>query len=327
MSTALVTGGAGFIGRHLVRQLHARGTTVRVLDPAASPRLFPAGVDAREGSILDDRALAAAMQGVETVYHLAAIAHLWRRNRDDFERVNHQGTRLVLDAARRAGAARVIVTSSEVILRGWDEASDVPLREDAPSPPLAAMAGPYSRSKHRADKAARDAGAISLYPTVPVGPGDDAMTAPTAMLALFARRPPPAYLATTLNLVPVEDVAAAHILAAEKARAGERFLIGGEDWPMARLLDFLARHLGRPMPRRQIPYSLARLSAGVAQGMARFTKRAPVATVEGVRLAKHGWRVESDKARAALGWTAGPVAEALLRALAWLEGEGKPLQP
>lgn len=311
MKQALITGGSGFIGKHLAAQLLAAGWAVRVLDihPCAV-----GGVEFAPGSILDAAALDKAMAGVDVVFHMAAIAHLWRKDKADFYRVNVDGTRATLIAAKRAGVKRLVATQTEVILRPWNLRTARVLDEDEPTPRLEDMAGPYSRSKYLADQmcGAEDGlDIVSLYPTVPIGPGDDGMTAPTAMLHMFLNNPPPAYLETVLNFVAVEDIARAHILAAEKAERGARYLIAGEDWPLSRLLDFLKAETRRPMPKTQIPYWLARVSAECAEASAKLTGKAPMATIEGVRFAKHAWAMSAERAARDLGWDRGDVATEL----------------
>lgn len=311
MKTALITGGAGFIGKSLHHELEAAGWAVRIVDPRAGT-----------GSILDKDAMAKAMEGVDVVFHMAAIAHLWVADPEAYARVNSVGTKNVLDAARMQGVKRVLATQSEVILRGWNQATGEALSEDEAVPALNDMAGPYSRSKYEADRLCREAqdlDVVSLYPTVPIGRGDDAMTAPTAMLDMFLFNPPPAYLPTALNFVPVDDVARAHILAAETAPKGARYLLSGEDWTMERIFDYLSIHSEKLMPKAKIPYALARASASVSEIMAKITKSAPMATIEGVRFAKYAWPMTSEKARRELGWYCGDIEAALDDAVEWLK--------
>lgn len=325
---ALVTGGAGFIGLHLVDVLLKEGLKVRVLDPAVKDRPMAAGAQRIEGSILDPNALKRAAKGVDCVFHLAALAHLWARDKKQYQAVNVEGTRAVLAAAREAKVKRVVVTSTETILRGWRDASAFPITEDDPVPMLDEMAGPYTRSKHRADQlvqeeAARGLDVVSLYPTVPVGPGDYALTAPSRMVLDFVRGKTPAYLNAALNFVAVEDAARSHYLAAQLAPAGGRYIVGGENLAMASFLDLLEAASGKRMPRRKVPYDLALAVATVSELLSNtITRKAPAASKEGVRLALNPSFVSTEKAKAELGFEAGPVADALARQVAWFRKKG-----
>lgn len=331
--TALVTGGAGFVGRHLVAQLAAAGGPVRVLDVAPRPPEFGDDVDYRQGSILDAEALAGAMAGVDTVYHLAANPHLWARDKSVFHRINVDGTAAVLSAVRQAGVRRIVVTATEVILRDWRSNSPEPLTEAEPTPPASAMAGPYTRSKHAADRLVREAAqaglpVVSLYPTVPIGPGDVNMTAPTAMLRGFLEGKTPAFLDCRLNLIAVGDVAAAHILAAEKAAPGARYIIAGEDVLLSDLLDWLEEISGRPVPQRRVPYWLAAASGHVGTFVAdHLTGRAPMGPIEGVRLARGRWPIDGGKALRELGLTLTPARVAVERAVRWLLDDAENAMP
>lgn len=325
---SVVTGGAGFIGRHLVARLAAEGQPVRVIDPAPRPASFAASVDYRQVSVLDAEAVQAALTGAHELYHLAALAHLWSADRQDFERINVEGTRIVLDAARQAGVPRIVVTSTEVILRGWRDLDPNPVTEAEIPPVFSDLAGPYSRSKAKAHALALDAAQAGLsvrivYPTVPVGPGDAALTAPTQMIRDFLKGDTPAFLDCLLNLVPVEDVAQGHILAARKGEAHGRYILGGQNLWLREILDMLRPLAARPLPRRPIPYALAHAVALVSTVSADYvTKAAPRAPLEGVKLAYAPREVDSGHARRALGFMPGPVGPALERAARWLAAEG-----
>ncbi len=303
----LVTGGAGFLGRRLVDRLAATGAEVRVLDPEVRDTGFPDGVRRIAGSVTDRGIVREAMDGVATVFHLAAHAGLWAADPEIFSRVNHLGTLVVLEAAQQAGVGRIVHTASEVILRGWNDPDPTPIDERTPAPPLAAMAGPYSRSKWRADQAVRQAieagvPAIILYPAVPIGPGDRRRTPPTRMLERFLFDPPPAYLDCTLNLLAIEDIVAAHLLAAARGRAGERYIIGAPPVAMSDLLAVVGEFADRPMPRHRIPFRVALAAGHLAEWQARRTGLVPTASIEGVRLARHPRPLDATRAVEELGW-------------------------
>lgn len=324
----LVTGGAGFIGSHVVARLAAQGHEVRVLDPAARAARLPPGVESHAASLLDAAALAKAARGVRTVFHLAAHATFGASDAGLYERVNHLGTRALLKAAAEAGAERVLVTSTALVLRDWRDGGPRPLDETTPRPPLAAMPGPYSRSKWRAETAALEALAEGLpvtllYPTAPLGPPGDWRTEPTEMLRRFLLHPPPAFLETLLNLPDVEDVAEAHLLAAERGRAGGRYLLAADDLAFSDLLAALAEVSGRAMPRRRIPGPLAMAAARIAEPVARLRGGIPAATVEGVRCALHPRRLDAGLAARELGWRPQSSLDAVRRAArAILDDEG-----
>ncbi|GAB4130138.1 MAG: NAD-dependent epimerase/dehydratase family protein [Rhodothalassiaceae bacterium] len=313
----LVTGGAGFLGSRLVRLLHEAGLETLSLDIAQPPPDAPAAVVHHQGSLLDTATLMPLVARAGTIFHMAAVATLWQRDPALYDRVNHEGTERLLAAIRAAGGdRRLVVTSTALILRGWDDPDPRPVRIGDPTPPLTAMPGPYSRAKWRADAAVRHAvteglDAILLYPTVPIGPAGRHVTEPTDMIRRFLTNPPPAYLPTSLNLVDVEDAALAHLHAAERGVPGERFLLAGEDIAFERLLVHLAEMSGREMPRRKVPYALAATAAHLGEALARITGRPPAASIEGVRAAKHGRLHDGSEIRRRLDWTPRPIAQTL----------------
>lgn len=324
----LVTGGCGFIGRVVVERLLARGNRVRVLDPAEPPAWRGEGVTHYRNSILDGEAVSAAMRGVGTVFHIAAVPHLWLRNPADFNRVNYGGAKVVLDAARQEGVARFVHTSTEALLRGPGTPPGGLLHADGPLPPEKALPGPYARSKRRADalvRAAADEGfpAVIVYPTVPLGGGDENLSPPTRMIRMFLENPPPAYLDCGLNLVAVEDVAEGHIRAAERGAGGDRFILGGENRMLGEVLECLHAHGGPPPPERRIPYAVAWAAAVAGEGLARLTGSPPAASLEGVRLARAKLWCDGAKTKSALGLPEISVEAALARSVAWLRKCGE----
>lgn len=328
MRLNLVTGGCGFIGRHLVEQLAARGERVRVLDlrPIAESR---EGVEQVVGSITDPAAVARAVDGCERVFHLAANPNLWAPDPKSFDAVNHQGTRRVLDAAQKAGVQRFVYTSTESILKSYraPRQSVRALIDETVVLTLEDMPGPYCRSKFLAEEAAREAArsglpVIIVNPTMPVGPGDDLLTPPSRMILGFLNGETPAYLDCEFNLVDARDVAAGQVLAADKGRVGERYILGNVNLSLGALLAELQRITGLPMPRTRIPYALALLSAVVSEGVSNVTKKPPLAPLTGVRLARTSMAFDCSKARTELGWSCRTLEHSLRDAIRWMSGKG-----
>ena len=280
MPTILVTGGCGFIGRHLVAALRARGARVRVLD-LAEPGDVPSEVEFRRGSILDAQCLRSAMEQIEQVYHLAGIAKLWTRDKADFGRINAGGTEMVMQVAAEQGVRRVVHCSTEAILLPKRTSGGAAIDEGA-RPDFSDMPGPYTRSKHQAEQAVQAAvrrglDAVIVNPTVPIGADDRNLTPPAAMLAMFLSGKSPAYLDCVLNLVDVRDVTAGMVLAAERGRTGERYILGGENLALRDLLTLLEQTSGRAMPKLALP-GVARFGVGGDGGIARRLDDAPAAS-------------------------------------------------
>lgn len=324
--TDLVTGGAGFIGRHLVRLLVERGERVRVLDTDPGHDL-PPEVDHVRGSITDPETVRRAVRRVRRVYHLAANSYLWVPSKSEFARVNAGGTRTVLREAATAGVERVVHTSSEVVFvhAGLGRRASV---DESLEVPVEAMLGPYCRSKREAELAALEAAGSGLpvvvvNPTLPLGPGDRRLTAPTRMVRDFLNQRHPAYMDCTLNVIDVRDAALGHVLAAERGRPGERYILGHANLTLAELLGHLQAISGIAMPRMRIPYWVALASAGVSELLAdAVTQRYPLAPVTGVRLARYARPFSNAKARHELGLTTRPLCETLADAIAWLAEAG-----
>ncbi len=302
--------------------LRARGARVRVLD-LAEPDDLPSEVEFRRGSILDAQCLRSAMEQIEQVYHLAGIAKLWTRDKADFGRINAGGTEMVMQVAAEQGVRRVVHCSTEAILLPKRTSGGAAIDEGA-RPDFSDMPGPYTRSKHQAEQAVQAAvrrglDAVIVNPTVPIGADDRNLTPPAAMLAMFLSGKSPAYLDCVLNLVDVRDVTAGMVLAAERGRTGERYILGGENLALRDLLTLLEQTSGRAMPKIALPGVVALASAAMAESLADWmTRRQPVATREGVRLALRSAPFDNSKARKELGYNPRPVRDGLAEAVRWL---------
>ena len=321
---SLVTGGGGFIGRHLVRNLMERGERVRVLDISDGAGL-PRAVEFQRGSITDRDAVERALDGMDRLYHLAADPNLWLPDEAQFLAVNLEGTRNVLAAAARHDLERVVYTSTESILRGRRGGG---VMDESTCAKLTDMPGPYCKSKFLAEREAlaaaeRGLPIIIVNPTLPVGPGDHNLTPPTRMIVQFLRREAPAYLDCQLNMIDVRDLALGHILAAEKGRIGERYILGGENIRLSQLLAFLEEISGVDMPKVRVPYWLAWAMGAVSELSADLlTHKAPMAPFAGVRLAGTAMAFDCSKASHELDPPHRPIRESLADAVAWLAEAG-----
>jgi dihydroflavonol-4-reductase len=318
-----LTGATGFVGSHVLRALRAAGYGVRALVRGPAPPFVDlAGCEVVAGDLLRPGELVPALRGCRYLVHVAALYTFAPAARAVLGPVNVRGTAGLLEAARLAGVERAVVTSSSAAAgpapagrpateAGWDES---------------AGAG-YHGSKVAQERAALAARlpVVRVLPTAPVGPGDWKPT-PTGRLVLdFARgrlraRPP---AGGGLNLVPVEDVARGHVLALERGRPGERYVLGGEDLALDAVWDLLARATGRPAPRARVPYPVALAAAWADELRCRAVPGAESAVpLEGVRMARHAMYADSGRAAAGLGYRAGPAAPALEAAVAWYRAHG-----
>jgi dihydroflavonol-4-reductase len=318
---ALVTGGTGFVGANVVRELMADGATVRVLARAGGDRRALAGlaVEVVEGNLLDPASIARAVRGVETVFHVAADYRLWVRDPRVVFRTNVEGTRAVVEAAASAGARRIVYTSTVGALGIPHDGT--PGTEDTPAS-LADMVGPYKASKFLAEAVARDlakAGApvVVVNPSAPVGPWDVKPTPTGQMIVDFMRGRMFASLDTGLNVVHVRDVARGHLLAARKGRVGERYILGHANLSLREIFALLATITGRRPPRLTIPYAVAWLGAACMEGGARLTGRPPQASLTAVRMARKRMYFDPAKAVRELGLPQTDVRQALADAVQW----------
>jgi dihydroflavonol-4-reductase len=249
---------------------------------------------------------------------------LWARDPREIYSSNVEGTQCLLDACREAGVKRLVYTSSVATLAAPRDGS---LSDERTAGRLEEMVGAYKRSKLLAEqlvlKAASNAvPAVVVNPTTPVGPGDWKPTPTGRIIVDFLRGRMPAYVETGLNLVPVEDVATGHLLAAERGRIGERYLLGARNMTLKEIFDALAAVSGRPAPRVRIPLALAFAIGSASEAVAHFAGREPRVPLEGVRMARHPMFVVCSKARRELEFAPGSVESALERAVTWYVDHG-----
>lgn len=327
MTTTLVTGASGFVGSHVARQLVAAGHSVRILARPNSDLRALEGVfvERVEGDLRDAISLARAMRGIQRVFHVAADYRLWARDPEEIYRSNVEGTRSLLAAASEAGVERVVYTSTVATIAVPTHDGALPSEETHAT--LDQMIGHYKRSKFLAEQEAMNAAAagvpvVIVNPTAPVGPGDWKPT-PTGRIILdFLNGKMPAYVDTGLNVAAVEDVAAGHLLAADKGRIGERYILGGVNMTLKQILDVLSKIAGRRAPRVKMPHAVA-LAAGYAdQWFSRLAGREPQIPVEGVKMSRHRMFVASDKAARELGYAPTSPEAALERAVRWYQENG-----
>lgn len=323
----LVTGGAGFLGTHLVAQLLAANESVRVLErPGASVDHLPLDqIELVRVDIRDEPAVRKATQGCEYVYHLAADPNLWCRDRREFDKINHLGTIHVMRAALDSGAKKILYTSTESILSSHtpEERFVEKLRLKADD-----MVGPYCLSKFHAERAVfrmvkQGAPIIVVSPTLPVGPGDRLQTPPTRLSLAFCRGELPGYLECNFNLIDARDVATGMILAMKKGKTGIRYLLGAENLRLSDWLKILSEETQQPLPRWKVPYSLALLVAWFSEMWAdHVSGKMPMATVTGVRLTRRNMFFDSSISLKELGLHPRPIREAARDAIAWYRSQG-----
>lgn len=309
-----------------MRELLKDGHGVRVLVRPSSDRSALEGCDVEfmEGDLLDPASLRGAAAGARVVYHVAADYRLWARDPEALYRANVEGTRQLLAAAAEAGAKRVVYTSTVGALGIPKDGR--PGNETTPVS-LADMVGPYKRSKFLAERVAlewagRGLPVVIVNPSAPVGAWDVKPTPTGRMIVDFLRGKMFASLDTGLNLVHVRDVARGHILAAERGRIGEKYILGNRNLRLTEIFEVLGRIAGLSAPRVRIPYLVAWLAAAFMEGWARVAGGEPRVPLTAVRMARKRMYFDAAKAVRELGLPQTPVEEALRDAVEWFVARG-----
>jgi dihydroflavonol-4-reductase len=327
-----ITGATGFVGSHVARTLAAQGAELRLLVRSTSrlDNIADLRAETATGDLRDPESLKKAMAGCEFVFHVAADYRLWVRDPEQMYRSNVEGTRAIIRAAQESGARRVIYTSS-VATMGFTREGHI-AGEDSPVS-IKEMVGHYKRSKFMAEQIALEAGisganVVVVNPTTPIGEYDIKPTPTGRIVVDFLKRKFPAYVDTGLNLADVKEVARGHLLAMEKARPGQRYILGGENLTLKQILDKLSVLTGLPAPTMKVPHM-------VAMGFAVFDQfitgtilgKEPRATIDAVKMGRKKMFASSAKAERELGYKIIPVENALRRAVDWFQEHGYVEEP
>lgn len=323
----LITGATGFVGSAVLRRLLAAGHRVRALARPASVRRNLEGltVEVVEGDLLEPSSLRPALEGCSGLFHVAADYRLWAPDPGPMFRANVDGTRMLLLAARDARVERIVYTSSVAALGVLP--GDAVADEKTPVT-FADMIGPYKQSKFLAEAAVtkliEDEGlpVVIVNPSTPIGPRDIKPTPTGRLIVEAAAGRMPAYVETGLNVAHVDDVAEGHLLAFEKGRVGERYILGGENMSLQAILSAVAEAAGRRAPKLKIPHGAILPIAYAAEAWARISGGEPFATVDGVRMARKKMYFSHAKAARDLGYAPRPAGQALADAVRWFKDHG-----
>lgn len=324
----LVTGATGFVGSAVVRKLAGRGFSVRALVRKSSPRANLEGVEAApvEGDMLDRDSMARALEGARWLFHVAADYRLWARDPQEIIRNNLEGTGAVMEAALAAGVERIVYTSSVATLK--PRSDGVAVDETAPADMRSAV-GAYKKSKVAAERlverltAERGLPAVIVNPSTPIGPRDIKPTPTGKIIVDSATGKMPAVVDTGLNLAHVDDIAEGHLLALDKGRIGERYVLGGQDVSLMRMVADITALVGRPAPKVSLPLGPLYPLAWAAEAVAQVTGKEPFVTVDALNMASHTMFFSSAKAERELGYRARPYGEGLKDAVAWFREAGR----
>lgn len=317
-----VTGGTGFVGANLIRTLLAQGHQVKALVRQTSTLNNLEGLDIEQvTSDLNDDNLSTHLQGCDALFHAAAHYSLWRTETKQLYQSNVLGTRNVLAAARQAKVSRTVYTSSVAAI---GVPADGSIADETYQSPPEKLIGEYKKSKYWAEQEAHKAiqagqDIVIVNPSTPVGPWDIKPTPTGDIILRFLRRQMPAYMDTGLNLIDVRDVVQGHILALEKGKTGDRYILGHQNLTLKEILILLAEITGMPAPQRTVPYWLPLTVAWIEEYCLAPLGKAPSVPVAGVKMARQNMFYSANKATCDLGLPQTPIRKALKDAVHWFQ--------
>lgn len=329
MSRALVTGGTGFIGSHVVRRLLREKQTVRCLIRANSNRANLDGLEVEYifGDLRDPESLKLALRDCDTLYHVAADYRIWSRDPRELEKTNVDGSRAILQAAADAKLRKIVYTSSVAAVGRPPLNGTLGIGDETLDPTPSQLVGAYKRTKFASELVAREFAkqglpVVIVNPAAPIGSHDIKPTPTGRMIVDFLNGKLPAYVDTGMNFVDVEDVAVGHWLAAEKGRIGERYILGNQNLTLKDFLALVAKAAQRPAPKVKIPYAIAWVAGAISTGISAFTGREPAIPLDGVRMAHAPMYYTAAKAVQELGLPQSSVETAIWKAVAWFRMNG-----
>lgn len=322
MPTILVTGATGFLGANTVRALLKRRWKVRALVRTSSDLSTLNGLDIEivHGDMLDSSSVVSSMKGTDGVFHMAANYALWTKKPRELFDANVKGTENVMNAALEAGIPRVVYTSSVAAVARHKDGTPSAENDYATA---SQMPGAYERSKVEAERIVREMArakslpVVIVNPSAPVGAFDSKPTPLGKTIVDLLQGRVAGYLDSGMNIVDADDVAEGHILAFERGRIGERYILGNKNVTLKEFFDLVCSIGGISPPKRKIPYSVAWLAGFSSEAFARFSGKPPAVPLNGVRLARNKMYFDSSKAIRDLGFPQTPIEEAVRKSIMW----------
>jgi len=322
----LVTGATGFIGSHIARKLVERGEHVKILLRKSSKTSNIDGIDVERvyGDVLDIDSINEALKDCDTLYHTAGVASFRKEDYKKMEDINVQGTSNIMNAALNAGTKKVVHTSSIAAI-GVDPNGGIANEETKYS--LNELGVKYLDTKHRGEELAlqlceKGLPLIVVNPATVIGTGDIYLSS-TAFILWFYKKKFPGYMDGTLNMVDVEDVADGHILAAERGRIGERYILGNQNFTLLELFNLLEEITGVPKPKMKIPYFMALASGYFVERILGLSfPNYSTMDLDSVKLSKFRWHFDCSKAKEELGYSPSDIKESVCKTVGWFKENG-----